>query len=136
MIDIEKINQLAALSTEGNNQLRFLYNNVGNPEYHDIIYVLHIYIPDQGFKNKIGRTTLEGFNKRMKKHVDVWGAKNITLSSVKSIEHWKVENKFHKYMKSFKDGMYVSNIRARGKSFDEFYEDDPDVLEELYKFIL
>jgi len=136
MLSIHQVNKLANLSTIGNNQLRNLYKTVTNPDYHDVIYALNINTPDNGFKTKIGRTTLEGFDTRMKSHINTWGTTNITLVSVNSIEHWKVENKFHKYMKSYKEGRYVSNIKARGKSFDEFYEDDPDVIKELYKFVL
>ena len=136
MLNIQQVNRLAKLSTNGNSQLRQLYKTVNNPEYHDIIYVLNVNTPDNGFKTKIGRTTLEGFDRRLKQHINVWGSTNITLGSVKSIHHWKIENKFHKHMKTYKEGKYVSAIKSRGKSFDEFYEDNPDVIEELDKFII
>jgi hypothetical protein len=136
MLSTAQVNKLANLSTIGNSQLRQLYKTVVNPDYHDIIYVLNINTPENGFKTKIGRTTLEGFNRRLKQHIHIWGSENITVGSVKSIQHWKVENQFHKHMKSYKQGKYVSVIKSNGKTFEEFYEDSPDVIEELHKFTL
>jgi hypothetical protein len=128
------INKLALISTEANNEIRML--NLSNPVYPercDVMYALYIFTDVCSIK--IGRTTLFGFERRMKEHSSTWSEGLVSLISVRKITHWTDEEKFHKHMRTFQGGVYRRVVKNRGKSFDEFYENNQCVLEELYRFI-
>lgn len=129
------IDELTKASTQANQDLRVLKKQYEvYPERCDIMYGLYVLIDDI-FHIKIGRTTLAGFYRRMKEHSSTWSSNKITLISVKKIVHWTEEEKFHKHMKKYKNGIYKKNVKNRKKSFDEFYCNDKDVLDEFYRFI-
>jgi hypothetical protein len=128
------INTISALSSTANDEIRCLKNDqLIYPERCDVMYAIFIFV--DGCKLKIGRTTVAGFDRRMKEHASTWSGSCMSLVTVRKIIHWTEEEKFHKYMRTFSNGMYRRVVKAMGKTFDEFYENDPIVLEELYRFI-
>lgn len=129
------IEDIITASTQANNDVRALKKQYEiYPERCDVMYGLYVLI-NGNFNIKIGRTTLAGFYRRIKEHSTTWDSNKITLIAVKKIVHWTEEEKFHKHMKKFKDGIYRKDIRTRKKSFDEFYHNDKVVLDEFYRFI-
>jgi hypothetical protein len=128
------INMLATISSKANEEIRLLKTrNQEYPERCDVIYALYIITDECNIK--IGRTTLAGFERRMKEHASTWSHGYISLITLRKIIHWTDEEKFHKHMRKFCRGVYRRVVKSRGKSFDEIYENNPIVLEELYRFI-
>lgn len=128
------IDEIAMISSTANDEVRKLKTlNEVYPERCDVIYALYIFV--EGCQLKIGRTTLAGFERRMKEHAKTWSSNRLLLITVRKICHWTEEEKFHKHMRVFEGGMYRRIVKAMGKTFDEFYENDRAVLDELYKFI-
>jgi hypothetical protein len=128
------INKLAEISSQANEEVRLLKaTHDVYPERCDVMYVLYIFTKDCTIK--IGRTTLFGFERRMKEHSTMWSDGVVSLVTVRKITHWTDEEKFHKHMRTFQGGIYRRVMKIRGKSFDEFYENNHNVLEELYRFI-
>jgi len=124
---------ISRISTRGNQQLRSLKLSSSKPEYHDIIYVLHIKIHDV-YYYKIGRTTLDRAEKRFTEHVYDWGSRNVILSNVITIPHPKIEHQFHAYM-SRVNNQFVADIQTPVKKYKEFYIHDTKVLDTLFDFL-
>ena len=132
IVDKNMFDILVKASTHGNQRLRNLqYNN--HLSYQDIIYVLYIrHINNYFFK--IGRTSLKRINIRMKEHIRKWGPVNVILADVIKINHPRIEECFHNYMKTYKEGSLCADIKAHGTKYKEFYIHNNDVLEQLYSF--
>ena len=128
------INKIALVATKANQEIRLLNSrHVLYPERCDLMYALYIFGKECSIK--IGRTTLLGFERRMKEHSRTWSEEGVSLIAVLKITHWTDEEKFHKHMRTFEGGVHRRIMKVRGKSFDEFYENNNVVLEELYRFI-
>lgn len=125
---------LVKYSTRANSRLRKLKISHTNDEQ-DVIYVIHVTYKSRSFF-KIGRTTLGRFYRRIREHVSEWGPKNLILYDVFTIQHPRVEEKFHMHMKVFKGGVYRANLKAHGKTYKEFYSNDTTVTDELNNYII
>ena len=130
--DNRMFNILVKASTYGNQRLRKIHNTT-NVDYQDIIYVLYIKHVNKYFF-KIGRTTLKRMDTRMKEHIRKWGSVNVTLADVIKINHPRIEEYFHRFMKKYKEGILCADIKAHGIKYKEFYIHNDDVLEQLYIF--
>lgn len=132
----ELLEDFVKMSTIANNQLRSLKNKYEtNPERIDIMYVIYVWC-GADWMTKIGRSTLDGFLRRMKEHNNDFGKiHNINLVSIRKIEHWTDETKFHKHMKQYKNGSLVCDVIVNDKKHREVYLKCEEVLEKFNNFI-
>ena len=132
----DMLDEFVKMSTIANNQLRSLKNKYEtNPERIDIMYVIYVWCETE-WMTKIGRSTLDGFLRRMKEHNNDFGKiHNINLVSIRKIEHWTDETKFHKHMKQYENGSFVCDVIVNGKKHREVYVKCEEVLEIFNKFI-
>ena len=132
----ELLEDFVKMSTIANNQLRSLKNKYEtNPERIDIMYVIYAWCGSE-WMTKIGRSTLDGFLRRMKEHNNDFGKiHNINLVSIRKIEHWTDETKFHKHMKQYKNGSLVCDVIVNDKKHREVDLKCEEVLEKFNNFI-